>query len=149
MSESLTPSQTELCVYVLHAMAVDVDTCGRMRRQAPAECGAKPRPYTRQKSRSQAEPSPRGRETRICANSLPAKNCTRKEVLYFPAVGQPCNHSYVLMHEADSRIDHTHCTEIFATEKRRPVGLYTTCRWNLCTAMAAYLCVYVYECARQ
>lgn len=41
MSESLTPSQTELCVYVLHAMAVDVDTCGRMRRQAPAVYEAK------------------------------------------------------------------------------------------------------------
>lgn len=34
--------------------------------------------------------------------------------------------THTLTHEADSRIDHTHCTEIFATEMGRPVELYTT-----------------------
>lgn len=77
-------------------------------------------------SRSQAEPSPSGRETRICAKSLPAKNCTRKEVLHFPAVGQSTLHLPIHSRMKRTLEPTTHCTEIFASEKGRPVEVFTT-----------------------
>lgn len=85
-----------------------------------------PNPVRGQKPRSQAEPSPSGRETRICAKSLPAKNCTRKEVLHFPAVGQSTLHLPVYSRMKRTLEPTTHCTEIFASEKGRPVEVFTT-----------------------